>query len=148
MPSWKKTFSKLLPQNLCLENYFFKKFTLKIAILKKNIFKIASSELLSGKLLFEKSSFKKHILKIALLENTFLKNTFSKKYNFRIAPTKIHFQKWVLLNHALTSTQHHPSPPSSIHLHPTHFSLLPALCNTLNVIRTKILHVIGQFPQI
>ena len=24
----------------------------------------------------------------------------------------------------------------------------PALCNTLNVIRTKMLHVIGQFPQI
>ena len=31
-------------------------------------------------------------------------------------------------------------PPSSIHLH-------PVLCNTLNIIRTKILHVIGQFPQ-
>ena len=34
------------------------------------------------------------------------------------------------------------------HLHPAHFSIHPALCNTLNVIRTKILHVIGQFPQI
>ena len=33
------------------------------------------------------------------------------------------------------------------HLHPTHFSLHPALCNNLYVIRTKILHVIGQFPQ-
>ena len=32
-------------------------------------------------------------------------------------------------------------------LHPAHFSLHLALCNTLNVIRTKILHVIGQFPQ-
>ena len=30
---------------------------------------------------------------------------------------------------------------SCTHLH-------PALWNTLNVIRTKILHVIGQFPQI
>ena len=54
-----------------------------------------------------------------------------------------------------TSTQLHPSPPSSfqpppssIHLHPTHFSLHEALCNTLNVIRTKISHVIGEFPQI
>ena len=35
-----------------------------------------------------------------------------------------------------------------IHLHQAHFSLHPALCNTLNVIRTKILHIIGQFPQI
>ena len=72
---------------------------------------------------------------------------------------------WVLLNRAPSSThlhspppsstQLHPSPPSSfqpppssIHLHPTHFSLHTALCNTLNVIRTKISHVIGQFPQI
>ena len=45
--------------------------------------------------------------------------------------------------------------PSSIHfqaahsnLYPTHLSLHPALCNTLNVSRTKILHVIGQFPKI
>ena len=52
----------------------------------------------------------------------------------------------------------HPSPPSSIHLHSAprtsiyfhqaHFSIHPALCNTLNIITTKILHVIGQFPQI
>ena len=54
-----------------------------------------------------------------------------------------------------TSTQFYPSPassfqplPSSIHLHPAHFSLHPALCNTLNNIRTKISHVIGQFPQL
>ena len=39
------------------------------------------------------------------------------------------------------SNQLHMPPPSSIHLH-------PALCNTLNNIWTKILHVIGQFPQI
>ena len=39
--------------------------------------------------------------------------------------------KRVLLNH----------PPSSINLH-------PALCNTLNIIRTKILHVIEQFHKI
>ena len=39
-------------------------------------------------------------------------------------------------------------PPSSIHFHPAHFSFHPALCNPLNNIRTKILHVIGRFPQI
>ena len=33
-------------------------------------------------------------------------------------------------------------------LHPAHFSLHPSLCNTVNVIRTKISHLIGQFPQI
>ena len=45
-------------------------------------------------------------------------------------------------------TQLHPPPPSSfqpplnfIHLHPAHFSLHPALCNTVNIIRTKIWHV-------
>ena len=39
----------------------------------------------------------------------------------------------------------HPPPPSSTQLHPAHFSLHPALCNTLNNFLTKILHVIGQF---
>ena len=56
--------------------------------------------------------------------------------------------KWVLLNRVPTSTQLHSPPPSSTHLHPAYFSLHPALCNTLNNIWTKILHVIGQFPQI
>ena len=46
-----------------------------------------------------------------------------------------------------TQTQLHPSLPSSIHLHPAHISLHPALWNTLNI-WTKILQVIGQFPQI
>ena len=41
----------------------------------------------------------------------------------------------------------HPPPSSSIRLHPTHFNLQPALCNTLNI-WTKILHIIGQFPKI
>ena len=41
----------------------------------------------------------------------------------------------------------HPAPSTSTQLHPTHFSLHPALCNTLDVIRTKVSHVIGQFPQ-
>ena len=45
-------------------------------------------------------------------------------------------------------TSVHPHLPSSIHLHPAHFTLDPALCNTLNIIRTKISHLIGQFPQI
>ena len=61
----------------------------------------------------------------------------------------------VLLNRAPTSTQLHappPSsfqlPPSSIHLQPAHFSLPPALCNTINNLWTKMLYVIGQFPQI
>ena len=39
-------------------------------------------------------------------------------------------------------------PKPCTNLHPAHFSLHQALWNTLNVIRTKILHVIGQFPQI
>ena len=46
-----------------------------------------------------------------------------------------------------TSIQLHLPPRSSTHLHLSHFNLHLALCNTLNVIRTKILHVIGQFPQ-
>ena len=57
--------------------------------------------------------------------------------------------------HSRSSTQLHLPPPSSfqpppmsIHLPAAHFSLHPALCNTLNNIWTKILHVIGQFPQI
>ena len=40
------------------------------------------------------------------------------------------------------------APSNPARLHPAHFSLLPALCKTLNVIRTKIQHVIGQFPKI
>ena len=47
-----------------------------------------------------------------------------------------------------TSTQLHPPPLSSVQLHPAHFSLHPAVCNTLNIIRTKISNVIGQFPEI
>ena len=47
----------------------------------------------------------------------------------------------VILNCAIAST-------SSIHLHPAHFNLQPAPCNTLNNIWTKILHITGQFPQI
>ena len=53
-----------------------------------------------------------------------------------------------------TSTQLHPPPPSSYqrppsstHLHSAHFSLNPALWNTLNNIWTKMLHITGQFPQ-
>ena len=39
----------------------------------------------------------------------------------------------------------HPAPPSS--LHPDHSTLHPVLCNTLNVIRTSVLHVSGNFPK-
>ena len=42
----------------------------------------------------------------------------------------------------------YPTLPSSILLHPAHFNLHQPLCYTLNVIRTKISHEIGQFPQI
>ena len=44
-------------------------------------------------------------------------------------------------------THFHPAPSTSTQLHPGHFSLHSALCNTLNIIRTKILHVIGNFPK-
>ena len=49
----------------------------------------------------------------------------------------------------------HAAPPSSIYLqpadfnlHPADFSLHVALFNTLRYVWTKILHVIGQFPQL
>ena len=38
--------------------------------------------------------------------------------------------------------------PSSIHLHPAFLNLHLGLWNTLNVIRTKISHIIGQFSEI
>ena len=56
----------------------------------------------------------------------------------------------VLLNRAptpLSSIYLHLPPPSSTHLRPAHISLKPALCKTINVIVTKILHLIWQFPQ-
>ena len=68
--------------------------------------------------------------------------------SFLIQDNKKVIENRALLNPAPTSTQLHPSLLSSIHLHPVHLSVHPALCNTLNVIRTKISHVIGQFPQI
>ena len=53
-----------------------------------------------------------------------------------------------------TSTHLHPSapssfqsPPSSIHLHLAQLSLHPALCNTLNVIRSLISHISGNFSK-
>ena len=42
----------------------------------------------------------------------------------------------------------HPPPSSFIPLHPAHINLYPALYNTLSIIRTNILHLIGYFPQI
>ena len=39
----------------------------------------------------------------------------------------------LILGTGPTQVQHlHPAPSSSIHLHPAHFNLHPALCNTLN----------------
>ena len=74
---------------------------------------------------------------------------------FKNFENEIVLEKRVLLNRAPTSTQLHSPPPTttqlistSTQLHPAHFSLHPPLCNTLNNIWTKILHVIGQFPQI
>ena len=64
-------------------------------------------------------------------------------------PSSIH------LHPAPPSSLHlHPAPPSSFqpwltstHLHPADFSVHLALCNTLNVIRTKISHVMGNFTK-
>ena len=47
-----------------------------------------------------------------------------------------------------TSTQLHPPPTSSFQPPPSSIHLHAALCNTLNNTWTKILHIIGQFPQI
>ena len=51
---------------------------------------------------------------------------------------------WVLLNRAPTSIQLHLHPPP-LQLHPPPPGLF---CNNLNIARTKIFHVIGQFPKI
>ena len=61
---------------------------------------------------------------------------------------KVNHFKWVLLNCPPNSTQLHPPASTCTHLHPAHFSFHPALCNTLNVIKTKISLVNGQFSQI
>ena len=66
----------------------------------------------------------------------------------------------VLLNGAPTSNLLYPLPPSSshhysvpststqlIHLHPACFNLHLTFCNNLNIIRTKILHLIWEIPQ-
>ena len=37
--------------------------------------------------------------------------------------------------------------PAYFNLHPAHLSLHPALCNTLNVIRPMISHVLGNFAK-
>ena len=79
---------------------------------------------------------------------------FTKHLNVVGSPSNFNKRK-VLINRAPTSTQLHPPSlslfqpsSSSIHLHPGHSSFHSALCNTLNFNRTKILHVLGQFPQI
>ena len=37
--------------------------------------------------------------------------------------------------------------PANFNLHPDHLSLHPVLCNILNVTRTSVLHVSGNFPK-
>ena len=54
---------------------------------------------------------------------------------------------WTVNPPPASSIHLQPPPPSSIHLHPVHFSLHLALCNTLNVIRTKMSHELGNFPK-
>ena len=82
-----------------------------------------------------------------------LKKHLMENINFRAALVFVKMKR-VLLNSAPNSTQLHPPPPSSFQLpssstqlQPAHFSLHPALCNTLSVIRTKLSHVIGDFPK-
>ena len=77
----------------------------------------------------------------------------SLRYRNLLIPNK----QLALLNRVPTSTQLHPPPPSSTQLHPhppssfqPWFSSIhphPDLCSTLNVIRTKVSHVIWQFPK-
>ena len=47
-----------------------------------------------------------------------------------------------------TPTQFFPPLLSSIYHHPACFNLHITFCNNLNIIRTKILHLIWQIPQI
>ena len=54
---------------------------------------------------------------------------------------------WTVHPPPASSIHLQPPPPSSIHLHPVHFSLHLPLCNTLNVIRTKMSHELGNFPK-
>ena len=44
-------------------------------------------------------------------------------------------------------THLHPAPSTSNQFFLAHFSHHPAPCNTLNIIRTKLSHVTGQFGQ-
>ena len=44
-------------------------------------------------------------------------------------------------------THLHPAPSTSSQFFLAHFSHHPAPCNTLNIIRTKLSHVTGQFGQ-
>ena len=64
----------------------------------------------------------------------------------------IPFNTSKIMGIAKPCTHLHPAPSTSTqliststYLHPAYISLHPALCNTLNAIRTKISHVIGQF---
>ena len=69
------------------------------------------------------------------------------RWNQKVLKQLINFQLMVAL-HQNFKTVLLNCAPSSIHLHPAHLNLHPALCNTLNVIRTKTSHIIGQFFKI
>ena len=69
------------------------------------------------------------------------------RWNQKVLKQLINFQLMVAL-HQNFKTVLLNCAPSSIHLHPAHLNLHPALCNTLNVIRIKISHIIGQFSKV
>ena len=88
---------------------------------------------LSSEALFINSEFDIFVMKLVLSSKSFL--SFFLIYLIFL---------WVLLNRAPTSIQLHLHPPP-LQLHPPPPGLF---CNNLNIARTKIFHVIGQFPKI
>ena len=85
---------------------------------------------------------------ILVLEATLRCQTFSKSCKHLKVQELVHLKSVFKIGCYYTV---HPAPPSSLHpahfnLHPDHLSLHPVLCNTLNVIRTSVLHVSGNFP--
>ena len=76
---------------------------------------------------------------------------FTKAQKSRYLENEIFFLQIKKIGITKPCTHLHPAhfnlQPAHFNLHPTHLSLHPPLCNTLNVIRTKISHVIGNFPK-
>ena len=79
-------------------------------------------------------------------------NNFFAHFVKEISMIKYRSNKELIFGITKSCTHLHPASSTSTQListfHSAHLSLHSAFCNTLNVIRTKILHVIGQFPQI